>query len=129
LSKLKNLEGEEAREFKEKLVVIVPLVNPDSYFKERPTRTNERGVDVNRNFPTRDWNEEALAQWRRRYSGDKRRYPGPEAISEPETLFQVNLIKRYRPSKIVTVNAPLTLLDYDGPDEFGSGATGGKVGA
>lgn len=129
LSKLKNSKTKAGAELREKLVVIVPLVNPDSYFSARPSRTNARGVDVNRNFPTRDWGQEALNQWKRRYSGDKRRYPGPEAISEPETLFQVNLIKRYNPSKIVSVHSPLTLLDYDGPDEFGSGTTGGVVGA
>lgn len=128
MRKLKASDSKEARELKDKLVVIVPIVNPDSYFKKFPTRTNDRGVDVNRNFPTRDWNQEALAQWKRRYGGDKRRYPGPSAISEPETLFQVNLIKRYQPNKIVSVHAPLTLLDYDGPDEFGAGTTGGKVG-
>ncbi len=125
---LKGSNTKEAAELQDKLVVVVPIVNPDSYFKKYPSRTNERGVDVNRNFPTKDWNQEAIAQWKRRYSGDKRRYPGPSAISEPETLFQVNLIKRYHPNKIVSVHAPLTLLDYDGPDEFGAGTTGGTVG-
>ena len=27
----------------------------------------------------------------------------------------MNLIKRYRPNKVITVHAPLTILDYDGP--------------
>ncbi|WP_372655158.1 M14 family zinc carboxypeptidase [Halobacteriovorax sp.] len=103
-------------ELKNKLVAIAPIVTPDSFFKRRPTRTNARGVDVNRNFPTRDWNKDALRLWKSRYRSDKRRYPGPKALSEQETYFQVNLIKRYRPSKIITVHAPLTILDYDGPD-------------
>lgn len=41
-------------EFKNKVVLISPLVNPDSYFKKKPTRMNARGIDPNRNFPTKD---------------------------------------------------------------------------
>ncbi len=103
-------------DIKDKLVVIAPIVTPDSFFKRRPTRTNARGVDVNRNFPTKDWDKDALRLWESRYKKDKRRYPGPKALSEQETIFQVNLIKRYRPSKIITVHAPLSILDYDGPE-------------
>ncbi len=108
---------EEAGRFSDRMVVVAPVVNPDSFLKERPTRTNARGVDINRNFPTRDWHRDALRLWKSRYREDKRRYPGEAPLSEPETLFQVNLIKRYRPSKIISVHAPLTLLDYDGPLE------------
>ncbi|MAZ48136.1 MAG: hypothetical protein CME65_06215 [Halobacteriovoraceae bacterium] len=98
------------------LVVIAPIVAPDSFFRSQPTRTNARGVDANRNFPTKDWDEKALKLWKHRYSSDKRRYPGKKAMSEQETYFQVNLINRYKPSKIISVHAPLTLIDYDGPD-------------
>lgn len=101
--------------FQNSRVVLAPLVAPDSFFKERPTRTNARGVDVNRNFPTKDWAQNALRLWKNRYRKDKRRYPGRYALSEQETIFQVNLINRYRPNKIISVHAPLTLLDYDGP--------------
>lgn len=96
-------------------VVIAPLVAPDSFFKNKPSRTNARGVDVNRNFPTKDWAKNALRLWKKRYRKDKRRYPGRYALSEQETIFQVNLINRYKPNKIISVHAPLTLLDYDGP--------------
>ena len=97
------------------LVVVAPLVAPDSFFKNRPTRTNARGVDVNRNFPTQDWAQNANRLWKSRYGKDPRRYPGKRALSEQETIFQVNLIKLYDPDKIISVHAPLTLLDYDGP--------------
>lgn len=99
----------------DRLVIVAPLVSPDSFFTDRPSRTNARGVDVNRNFPTRDWSADALRLWRDRHSKDKRRYPGPKAMSEAETVFQVNLIKRYKPSKIISVHSPLMMLDYDGP--------------
>ena len=101
--------------FSNKMVVVAPLVTPDSFFKPRPTRTNGAGVDVNRNFPTADWKAHAHKKWRDSYRKDKRKYPGPHAASEQETIFQMNLIKRYKPNKVVTVHAPLTLLDYDGP--------------
>lgn len=101
--------------FEQGRVVIAPLVSPDSFFTNKPTRTNSRGVDVNRNFPTKDWAQNALRLWKKRYRKDKRRYPGRYALSEQETIFQVNLINRYKPNKIISVHAPLTLLDYDGP--------------
>jgi murein peptide amidase A len=107
-------------EFAQKLIVVVPIVNPDSFFIKRPTRVNARGVDINRNFPTSDWNKNALTFWKNRYKSDKRRYPGKKAMSEPEVVFQVNLIKRYKPKKILTVHAPLTLIDYDGPTSTGN---------
>ena len=105
--------------YKEKLIVIAPIVNPDSFFRRRPTRTNYRGIDINRNFPTRDWRRSALKMWKRRYRKDKRRYPGKRPLSEPEVIFQVNLIKRYKPNKIISVHAPLTIIDYDGPTSKG----------
>ena len=107
--------------FKEKLIVVAPIVNPDSFFRRRPTRTNWRGIDINRNFPTRDWRKSALKMWKKRYRKDKRRYPGRRPLSEPEVIFQVNLIKRYKPNKIISVHAPLTIIDYDGPTKKGFG--------
>ncbi len=102
-------------QFHDKQVIIAPLVAPDSFFKDRPTRTNGRGVDVNRNFPTKDWKDHALAKWKNNLKGDRRKYPGPHAASEQETFFQMNLIKRYNPNKVISVHSPLTILDYDGP--------------
>lgn len=97
------------------LIIIAPLVTPDSFFREKPTRYNARGVDINRNFPTKDWAENAIRLWKSRYKSDKRRYPGKYALSEQETIFSVNIINLYNPQKIISVHAPLTLLDYDGP--------------
>lgn len=105
----------EKKNFDDNLIVVAPIANPDSFFRSRPTRTNYRGVDINRNFPTKDWNEKALKLWKSWYRSDKRRFPGNKPLSEQETYFQVNLIKRYKPDRIISVHAPLTILDYDGP--------------
>ncbi len=91
--------------YKNRTIVIAPVVNPDGFFKAPQTRTNARGVDINRNFPTRDW----------RTNKKDRYYPGPAANSENETRFQVALINRYKPSKIISVHSPLGCYDYDGP--------------
>lgn len=101
--------------YNDKVVVVAPLVTPDSFFVPKPTRTNGAGVDVNRNFPTVDWKADAHKKWRNQYRKDRRKFPGHHAASEQETIFQMNLIKRYKPNKVISVHAPLTLLDYDGP--------------
>ena len=111
---LKNLINEPL-DMKGHTLVLVPNANPDSFLVDPPTRTNANGVDINRNLPTKDWSEKARSTWKDRYGANPRRNPGKSALSEPETLFQVNLIKRYQPHKIISVHAPLTLLDYDGP--------------
>ncbi|OFZ52371.1 MAG: hypothetical protein A2381_10480 [Bdellovibrionales bacterium RIFOXYB1_FULL_37_110] len=104
--------------FNEKLVVVVPIVNPDGFFTAPSTRTNHRGVDINRNFPTKDWNKNALKFWVQKFKKNKRRFPGHHAMSEPETVFHVNIIKRYKPTKIVSLHSPLSFVDYDGPGDF-----------
>lgn len=96
-------------------VVLAPLVNPDGFFVKPRTRVNARGVDVNRNFDTKDWRSRALVAWKKRFRSDPRRNPGKTPSSEPETLFQEELIHRVKPQKILSIHAPLNFLDYDGP--------------
>ena len=96
-------------------VVVAPLVNPDGFFKRPRTRMNAQAVDVNRNFDTSDWATRALKAWKTKFHSDPRRFPGSSPRSEPETVFQEELIKRVRPQKILSVHAPLNFLDYDGP--------------
>lgn len=120
-------EGEHFKnDFEGRRVVVVPVANPDSFFKRRPTRTNANGVDVNRNLPTKDFDKKALRLWKSRYRSDKRRYPGKVAMSEPESVFQVELIKKFKPKKIISVHSPLTMLDYDGPANEHSGGVVGS---
>src|SRR5262245_21481494 len=80
-------------------IVVAPLVNPDGY--ERGERWNARGVDLNRNFPA--WNWEGAPRG------------GPEPASEPETRFVLRLLERFRPTRVVSVHAPLGCVNWDGP--------------
>lgn len=96
-------------------VVIAPLVNPDGFLHTPKTRVNENGVDLNRNLKTHDWEAKALPYWKTRYRGDPRRNPGLKARSEPETIFQEELIRKVKPQKILSIHSPLNFLDYDGP--------------
>jgi protein MpaA len=101
--------------FKDKCIVIAPLLNPDGFLAASPTRVNANGVDINRNFATKDWQAEALSQWVNKGGKNKRYYPGTKPASEQETMFQMALIKRFKPQKILSVHSPLNFFDYDGP--------------
>ncbi|WP_396269714.1 M14 family zinc carboxypeptidase [Ideonella sp.] len=94
---------------------IVPLVNPDGLLRKPATRTNVRGVDLNRNFPTADWASNAHSYWVSRTGKDPRRYPGPAAMSEPETRWVQRQLEQFKPNLIVSVHAPYGVLDFDGP--------------
>lgn len=96
--------------------LFLPLANPDGLFKSPAQRQNAKGVDLNRNFPTPDWNKSALDFWKQYYRANPRRYPGDSPASEPETQWQVNVIKAFRPDAIISIHAPYGLVDYDGPD-------------
>ncbi len=111
------MEGLEQSRFQPFHWRVLPAANPDGLLRRPATRVNAGGVDLNRNFPTRDWTHEALAYWERRTRRDPRRYPGPHALSEPETQWLVREIQQFRPDAIVSVHAPFGLLDFDGPRE------------
>ena len=95
--------------------MMVPLLNPDGMLARQPTRVNANGVDLNRNFPTPGWKDEAPAWWINKTRRDPRRYPGRAPLSEPESRWLHAEIERARPDLVVAVHAPYGLLDFDGP--------------
>ena len=87
--------------------VIIPAVNPDGY--DRRKRRNARLVDINRNFPTKDW-----APGPRR----SRMFGGDTAGSEPETRAVIKAVARFRPRRIIAIHSisdGLHCNNYDGP--------------
>lgn len=68
------------------------------------TRTNKNGVDLNRNFPTKNWE-----------LGERSEYFGGETPeSEQETRFLTGLINSENFDAIVTIHAPYKIVNYDG---------------
>jgi protein MpaA len=94
---------------------FVPVMNPDGLLAHPPRRVNGHGVDLNRNFPTPDWEKDAPVYWQRRTGKDPRRWPGPKPLSEPETRFLHEQMEKFRPQLIVSIHAPYGVLDFDGP--------------
>ena len=94
---------------------FIPTSNPDGLLMEDSQRQNASGVDLNRNFPTADWDELAGEYWVERTYRNPRRYPGENAMSELETQFLVDQIREFNPDIIISMHAPYHLVDYDGP--------------
>jgi hypothetical protein len=92
---------------------VIPVMNPDGY--KLRTRTNAAGVDVNRNFPTQDWNQIAIKSWEKDTHRNLRRFPGKEGGSEPETQCALKQIEDFKPDFVVSIHTPLRVLDFDGP--------------
>lgn len=93
---------------------VMPVVNPDGLLVRPATRVNHNGIDINRNFPTPDWDRDATAYWIKRTRKDPRRYPGEHAGSEVETRWLQEQIEEFKPDLIISTHAPYNLLDYDG---------------
>lgn len=94
---------------------FIPLANPDGLLREKSQRQNAAGVDLNRNFPTRDWQADAKRYWSEVTYRNPRRNPGAAAASEAETRWLVSQIAEFSPDVIVSIHAPHDLVDYDGP--------------
>jgi murein peptide amidase A len=94
---------------------FVPVLNPDGVLSSPPRRVNAHGVDLNRNFPTPNWERDARVYWEKRTSKDPRRWPGPKPLSEPESRFLHEQMQSFKPQLIVSIHAPYGVLDFDGP--------------
>lgn len=94
---------------------FVPVLNPDGLLAQPATRVNARGVDLNRNFPTPGWAQDAPVYWEKRTRRDPRRWPGKQPLSEPESQFLHAQMAKFKPDLIVSVHAPYGVLDFDGP--------------
>ena len=111
---LERLEQEQGGEFYWR---VVPLLNPDGLLMppQQSQRMNANGVDLNRNFPTPNWKQEAMDYWVNRTRKSKRRYPGPAPLSEPESRWLAQQVEDYQPDAVISVHAPHGIVDFDGP--------------
>lgn len=98
---LKEMESTSSNKIRPWL--LIPCINPDGYSQLQ--RTNGNGVDLNRNFPSRDWNSEAKAP---------RYYPGPSPGSENEVQALVKLIEDEKPQLIVHFHSWEPCVVYTG---------------
>lgn len=94
---------------------FIPALNPDGLFGQPARRVNANGVDLNRNFPTPNWEQDAARHWEQRTRKDPRRWPGKTPLSEPESKFLFEEMQRFQPNLIVSIHAPYGVLDFDGP--------------
>lgn len=83
-------------------LLFIPCLNPDGM--AQGVRTNSNGVDLNRNFPTKNWEFTEKNEF---FGGDK-------AASEIETKFVGDIIDKYKPELILTLHAPFKVVNYDG---------------
>jgi predicted deacylase len=94
---------------------FIPALNPDGLLAKRPHRTNANGVDLNRNFPTPNWQRDAVSYWAKKTKRDPRRFPGNKPLSEPESTYLHAQIDSFKPDIIISIHAPFGVLDFDGP--------------
>ncbi len=83
-------------------LLIVPCLNPDGMGKNQ--RQNSNGVDLNRNFPTKNWT----------ISENKEYFGGTSPASEIETRFMINILDNYKIDAILSIHAPFKIVNYDG---------------
>lgn len=86
----------------ESRLLFIPCLNPDGMTENK--RTNSNGVDLNRNFPTNNWELTEKNEF----------FGGKTPASEIETKFLVNIIDKYKPRLILTLHAPFKVVNYDG---------------
>lgn len=81
---------------------FVPCLNPDG--KSKNQRQNANGIDLNRNFPTKNW----------RITSRKEYFGGNKPASEIETKFMIDILENYKFDAILSIHAPFEIVNYDG---------------
>lgn len=89
-------------------VAIIPVANPDGYAKGK--RANARRVDINRNFPAKNWATTRPGTY----------HGGKAPLSEPETVILKNAVESLHPRQIISIHSigrGRECDNYDGPGE------------
>lgn len=101
---LRKLQAEELK------AAVILSVNPDGILAG--TRGNANGVDLNRNYPTANWQADPVF-YRNRPDEPQNiaLRPGAEPASEPETQALIKLIHNLTPRLIVSFHGFLACVD------------------
>ena len=86
-------------------LVFIPCLN--EYGFEHNVRVNENGVDLNRNFPTENWELTEQNEF----------FGGVTPASEKQTRFVIEIVEGIKPNLILTLHAPYKVVNYDGDAE------------
>ncbi len=70
--------------------ILIPCINLDGFLKNQ--RTNAQGIDLNRNFPSKNWK---VSEKKDRY------YSGAKPLESPEAKALVELIQKTHPQVII----------------------------
>lgn len=83
--------------------ILIPCLNPDGYAQNM--RVNGNGVDLNRNFPAKDWSQDFKQE---------RYYPGTHPASEVETQALIELLQKTTPQLIIHFHSWKPSIVYTG---------------
>jgi len=99
-------------------VGAILCANPDGL--QRGTRGNARGIDLNRNFPAKNWSAgPSSCRWHVGDSEELAIGTGSHPASEPETQGLIRLIETEQPSLVIALHGPLGCVDDPTPTAAG----------
>lgn len=84
-------------------LLFIPCLNPDG--KNKNIRQNANKIDLNRNFPTKNWEITNKADY----------FGGNSPASEIETKFMIEILDNFKFDAILSIHAPFEIVNYDGP--------------
>ena len=83
-------------------LLMLPCLN--HFGLNNNVRVNANGVDLNRNYPTSNWELTEQNEF----------FGGKSPASEKETRFIIDLVEKYSPEIILTLHAPYKVVNFDG---------------